>query len=59
MQAGQLLLQVHIGLLLVLDVVFPVDQLHIARLDALLQLPGPLYSSLDLYVSFLLIHLLF
>lgn len=58
MQIRQLLLQLHIGLLLALYVIFPVNQLHVSRLDALLQLPSPLNRSLDLYIGLLLLHLL-
>lgn len=58
MQVGQLLLEIHVSLLLALDVILPVHQLHIAGLNALPQRPRPLYSSLDLDICFFLLHLL-
>jgi hypothetical protein len=55
----ELLFEIVVFLLLVRDVVFPVDEFKVGSLDVLLELLGLFDCHFDLYVDFLLFYLLF
>ena len=59
MEVVELFFEIVVLLLLVRDVVFPVDEFEVGCLDVLLELLGLFDCHFDLYVDFLLFYLLF